>query len=81
MYAKYNKVGNRTVYDLLDKMSNDDREKDRGSYYGSLSGIFRHIIGGTQYFLGIYKNRLVTTPMWQEICLPLKTFPNYPKGR
>jgi uncharacterized damage-inducible protein DinB len=39
-------------------MSNDEREKDRGSYYGSLSGLFRHIIGGTRYFLGLFKGAL-----------------------
>jgi uncharacterized damage-inducible protein DinB len=58
MYARHNQAVNRIVYDLLDKISNDDREKDRGSYYGSLSGLFRHIIGGSQYYLKIYKKPL-----------------------
>jgi uncharacterized damage-inducible protein DinB len=58
MYAKYNQAGNRIIYDLLDKMSNDDREKNRESFYGSLSGLFRHIIGGSQFFLGMYKAAL-----------------------
>jgi len=58
MYAKYNQEGNKTIYGLLDKMSNEDREKDRGSFYGSLSGLFRHILGGTQFFLGMYKGAL-----------------------
>jgi len=60
MYAKYNKAGNRTIYDILSKMSSDDREKDRGSYYGSLSGLFRHIVGATSFFLGMYKGALGT---------------------
>ncbi|MDR2480171.1 MAG: DinB family protein [Treponema sp.] len=55
MFAKYNQAGNKTIYDILSKMSNDEREKDRGSYYGSLSGLLRHINGGTQYFLGLFK--------------------------
>jgi len=58
MYAKYNQAGNKVIYDLVDKLSNDEREKDRGSYYGSLSGLFRHIFGGTRFFLGMYKNVL-----------------------
>ena len=58
MYAKYNQAGNRTIYDILSKMSNDDREKDRGSFYKSLSGLFCHILGGTSYFLGMYKEAL-----------------------
>jgi uncharacterized damage-inducible protein DinB len=55
IFAKYNQAGNKTIYDILSAMSNDEREKDRGSYYGSLSGLFRHINGGTQYFLGLLK--------------------------
>jgi uncharacterized damage-inducible protein DinB len=58
MYAKYNQAANKTIYDLLSKMSNDEREKDRGSFYGSLSGLFRHLIGGSKFFLGLYKTTL-----------------------
>ena len=58
MYAKYNQAGNRKVYELLSGLSNEIREKDRGSYYGSLSGLMRHVIGGTYYFLGLFKTPL-----------------------
>jgi uncharacterized damage-inducible protein DinB len=54
MYAKYNEAGNKAIYDILSKLGNEEREKDRKSYYGSLSGLFRHIIGGARFFLGIY---------------------------
>jgi uncharacterized damage-inducible protein DinB len=50
--AKYNRDANKAVFDILDKMSHADREKDRGSYYGSLSGLFRHVWGGTGFFMG-----------------------------
>ncbi|MDR2767445.1 MAG: DUF664 domain-containing protein [Treponema sp.] len=55
MYAKYNQAGNKTIYDILDGFSSEDREKDRGSYYKSLSGLLRHIFGGTCFFLGMFK--------------------------
>ena len=58
MYAKYNQAGNREIYSLLDKMSVEDWEKDRGSYYGSLSGLLRHAIGGTYFFLSMLKSAL-----------------------
>jgi uncharacterized damage-inducible protein DinB len=58
MFAKYNQAGNKTIYGLLDKMSNEEREKDRGSFYGSLSGLYRHLAGGTRFFLGMYKTAL-----------------------
>jgi len=58
IYAKYNKAGNKTIFDILSQISNDEREKDRGSYYGSLSGLLSHILGGTKFFLGMYKGAL-----------------------
>ena len=58
MYAKYNQAANKTIYGILNEMSNDEREKDRGSYYDSLSGLLRHILGGTMFFLGLFKSPL-----------------------
>ncbi|MDR1388848.1 MAG: DinB family protein [Treponema sp.] len=55
MYAKYNQAANKTIYDILDKLSNEDREKERGAYFKSLSGTLRHIYGGTWFFLGLFK--------------------------
>jgi len=55
IYAKYNQAGNKAIFDILSKISNEEREKDRGSYYGSLSGLLRHVLGGTKFFLGMYK--------------------------
>ncbi|MHC6203549.1 DinB family protein [Breznakiellaceae bacterium SP9] len=56
--AKYNQTANVAALDILDKLSNDEREKDRGSYYGSLSGLARHIVGGTLFFQSIFKGAL-----------------------
>ena len=58
IYAKYNQAGNKTIFNILNAMSNEELEKDRGSYYGSLSGLLRHILGGTKFFLGMYKSAL-----------------------
>ena len=58
LYAKYNQAGNKTIYNILSAMSNEEREKDRGSFYGSLSGLLRHILGGTRFFLGMYEGAL-----------------------
>jgi uncharacterized damage-inducible protein DinB len=55
MHAKHNKNANSAVYGLLDKLSNDEREKDRGSYYKSLSALARHILGGTLFFSSLLK--------------------------
>jgi uncharacterized damage-inducible protein DinB len=53
-FAKYNEEANKTIAGILGKLSNDDREKNRKSFYGSLSELFRHNIGCTCYFLSIY---------------------------
>jgi len=55
IYAKYNQAGNKTIYSILSAMSNKEREMNRSSYYGSLSGLLRHILGGTKFFLGMYQ--------------------------
>jgi uncharacterized damage-inducible protein DinB len=80
MYARYNQAGNKTIYDLLDKMSNDDREKNRESYYGSLSGLFRHIIGGSRFFLGMYKKTLGSNVAAVKALSAIENLPKLPEG-
>jgi uncharacterized damage-inducible protein DinB len=80
IYAKYNQEGNKIIFGLLDKMSNDDREKDRGSFCGSLSGLFRHIIGGTQFFLGMYKATLSGNAAALKAISAIENLPKQPEG-
>jgi uncharacterized damage-inducible protein DinB len=54
-FAKQNEEANKAFVSILDKMSNDDREKNRKSYFGSLSGLARHIFSATAFFLGMFK--------------------------
>jgi uncharacterized damage-inducible protein DinB len=42
----------------LNKLSNDEREKERGSFYNSVSGLVRHILGGTVFFGGLFTKTL-----------------------
>jgi uncharacterized damage-inducible protein DinB len=58
MFAVYNQTADAAILELLNKLSNDEREKERGSYYKSLSGLMRHIGGGTAFFYGICKAAL-----------------------
>ncbi|MDR2468149.1 MAG: damage-inducible protein DinB [Spirochaetaceae bacterium] len=58
MYAQHLREKHQAIYALLDTLSNEEREKDRGSYYKSISGLFRHCISGMYFFLGIYKTAL-----------------------
>jgi uncharacterized damage-inducible protein DinB len=72
LWAKYNREANKKVYSLLSNLSNEDREKDRGSYYGSLSGLFRHALGGTVFFLGMFKGALPDRAGVQKVLAPLE---------
>jgi uncharacterized damage-inducible protein DinB len=80
MYAKYSQEGNKAVYDILSKLGNDEREKDRGSYFGSLSGIFRHIIGATYFFLGMFKAPLSGNAAALKALSALDGFSKTPEG-
>jgi len=55
-FAKSNEEADKTITGILGKLSHEDREKNRKSYYGSLSELYRHVIGGTTYFLSLYKD-------------------------
>jgi uncharacterized damage-inducible protein DinB len=79
MYAKYNQAGNKTIFDLLNKMSNEEREKDRASFYGSLSGLYRHLAGGTRFFLGLYKTALAGNAAASKAISAIESLPAIPK--
>jgi uncharacterized damage-inducible protein DinB len=74
LWAKYNREANKNVYSLLNAMSNEDREKERGSYYGSLSGLFRHVLGGTGFFLKMFKDALADKDGVQKLLASLDDF-------
>jgi uncharacterized damage-inducible protein DinB len=55
MYARYTMRADASVIELLDKLSIEELNKDRKSYYKSLAGLMVHTVGGTAYFLGLFK--------------------------
>ena len=76
-FAKYNEEANKTVAGLLTKLSNDDREKDRKSYYKSLSELFRHNLGGTAYFLSLFIEAVKNNPEALKALEPLAKIENF----
>jgi uncharacterized damage-inducible protein DinB len=58
MYARYIQTTDETVLDLVGRLSVEDREKERGSYYKSLSGLARHILFGSVFFHGLFRAAL-----------------------
>ncbi|MCL2478118.1 MAG: damage-inducible protein DinB [Treponema sp.] len=61
-FAKASEESDKAFMAILNKMSNEDREKNRKSYYGSLSGLARHTAGGTFYFLSLFKDAAAKNP-------------------
>ena len=57
-FARQNAASNKAVLEIVGKLTTADQTKDRGSYYGSLLGMVRHILGGEQLFLGMFKGFL-----------------------
>jgi len=55
-FAKYNEEANKTIAGILGKLPNEEREKNRKSFYGSLSGLFSHNVGATAFFLSLFKD-------------------------
>ena len=70
-FAKFNEEANKTIAGILGKMSNDDREKDRKSYYKSLSELFRHNTGATAYFLSLFREAVADNAEALKALAPL----------
>jgi uncharacterized damage-inducible protein DinB len=77
-FAKYNLEANKTILSILKGLSPEDRDKDRGSYYKSLSGLITHILGGTFFLLGMCKSAVSQNAASIKALSPLEkvTVPN-----
>jgi uncharacterized damage-inducible protein DinB len=70
-FAQFNEDADKAVTAILDKMTNEDREKSRKSYYKSLSGLYCHLLGGTVFFLGMFKEAVPGNAAAQKALKPL----------
>jgi uncharacterized damage-inducible protein DinB len=71
--AMYNKAADRAFMAILNGLSNDEREQDRGSYYKSLAGLAAHILGGTVHFLGSFKDAVAQNAAAAKALATLQT--------
>ena len=69
-YAKYLQDKDKKIYALLDGLSNEDREKERGSYYHSLSGLYRHCVSAQGFFMGILQAGLAADSAAKKVAVP-----------
>ena len=55
-FAQYNREADKTIASILGKLSAEERNKERGSYYKSLTGLAAHVMGGGVFLLGMTKS-------------------------
>jgi uncharacterized damage-inducible protein DinB len=70
-FAKANEEADKAVLAMLDKLSNEDREKNRKSYFGSLSSLARHVMDATCYFFSMFKETAAKNPAALKALKPL----------
>jgi uncharacterized damage-inducible protein DinB len=78
--VKYNEDANKTVARILGKLSNEDREKNRKSFYGSLSALFRHNMGATAFFLSLFVDAVKDNAEALKVLAPLAKIEHF-KGK
>jgi uncharacterized damage-inducible protein DinB len=79
-FAKANEEADKAILAILNKMSNEDREKNRKSYYGSLSNLVVHVIGGTFYFMSLFTDVAAKNPVALKALAPLAKL-EFPKEK
>ena len=79
-FAKHNEEADRAIAGILGKLSNADREKDRKSYYKSLSELFRHNAGAVFYFAFLFRDAVPQNAEAQKALEPLAKI-ELPKGK
>jgi uncharacterized damage-inducible protein DinB len=69
-YAKYLQDKDKKIYALLDGLSHEDREKERGSYYHTLTGLYRHCVSIPGVFMGIVQAGLAANSAAKKVTMP-----------
>jgi uncharacterized damage-inducible protein DinB len=77
--ARYNQAADKAFLSILNGLSNDEREQDRGSYYKSLSGLAAHLLGGTVHFLQMFKDAVANNAAASRVLASLQAI-ELPKG-
>jgi uncharacterized damage-inducible protein DinB len=49
--ARYNRWQNENLYTVADALSDDERRRDRGAFFGSIHGTFSHLLWGDRMWM------------------------------
>jgi uncharacterized damage-inducible protein DinB len=57
--ARYNRWQNQNLYSAADRLSEDERRRERGAFWGSIHKTFNHLLWGDQMWM----SRLTGSPL------------------
>ena len=49
--ARYNRWQNENLYGVADRLSDDERRRERGAFFGSIQGTLSHLLWGDQAWM------------------------------
>ena len=57
-FARYNRWMNRKVYDAAARLTDEERKRDRGAFFGSIHNVMNHILVADRIWLGRLAGRV-----------------------
>ena len=64
LMARYNRWMNERMYALCATMTDSDRKRDRGAFFGSIHGTLNHLLWGDRMWLGRFAGPPCTHPQF-----------------
>lgn len=59
MMARYNRLANERLYAACGTLSDQERKRNRGAFFGSIHGTLNHIMVGDRIWLGRFAGRVM----------------------
>ena len=69
--ARYNRWFNQRLYAACDQLSDEERKRDRGAFFGSIHATLNHIVWGDRTWLGRFVAQGVEMPALTSAVLEL----------
>jgi len=69
--ARYNSWFNERLYDACERLSDEERRRDRGAFFGSIHGSLNHLVWGDRTWLKRFANQGVGFPSLTDEVLAL----------
>jgi uncharacterized damage-inducible protein DinB len=75
--ARYNRWFNERLYDACERLSDEERRRDRGAFFGSVHGTLNHLLWADRIWLRRFAAQGVTFPSLSEEVLTLPAGASY----